>query len=128
MSLSLPASPATTARLIAAGRIAIGLVAYGRPTIGGPAFTSGVLPPEGVDGWRLAGARDLVLGMGALMAGRRGDARLRGWVEAGALADLLDVVALGTSPGLRPAARIGGAAVAAGAAVAGVVAARGLTR
>jgi hypothetical protein len=40
---------------------------------------------------RALGARDLALGLGALLALRQ-DAPLRGWVEAGGLADVGDVV------------------------------------
>lgn len=126
--MQLPLDPVTISRLIAAGRIVIGVTAFARPTIGGPAFTSGQLPPEGVDGWRMAGARDIALGVGVFMAGRRGAGRMRGWVEAGALADAMDVVAFASSPGLRSAARMGGIAVAAGAAAVGVLAAREITR
>ena len=126
--MPLPTDPATLVRLVAAGRIGVGLVALARPQVGGAAFTSRVLPAEGVDGWRMAGARDVVLGVGALMAGRRGERRLRGWAEAGALADLMDVAILSSSSGLRPAARVGGAEVALGATVVGFAAARQLAR
>jgi|GEM_PF-3834933 len=126
--MQLPIDPLTISRLIAAGRIAIGVTAFARPTVGGAAFRSGQLPPEGVDGWRLAGARDIALGVGVFMAGRRAPGRMRGWVEAGTLADAMDVVAFASSPGLRTAARVGGAAVAAGAAAVGILAAREITR
>ncbi len=126
--MPVPTDPATIARLIAVGRIGVGVVALARPQVGGPAFTTGVVPAESVDGWRMAGARDIALGVGALMAGRRGEGRLRGWIEAGALADLADVAILGGSAGLRPVARLVGAGVALGAVVVGIGSSRQLAR
>lgn len=79
---------------IAAARVALGVVAYLAPTL--PAR-----PWVGADeaarpGTRLfartLGARDVALGLGALLALRH-DSRLRGWVEAGGLADAGDTVA-----------------------------------
>ena len=54
--------------------------------------------------------------------------QLHAELAAGALADAMDVVAFASSPGLRTAARVGGAAVAAGAAAVGILAAREITR
>jgi len=86
-----------TARSLAAGlagtRIALGVVAYAvpslpaRPWVGAAADTVAVT----VVG-RALGARDVAIGAGALLA-RRHDAPVRGWVEAGALADAGDLVA-----------------------------------
>jgi hypothetical protein len=41
---------------------------------------------------RMLGARDLALGVGALLAARHGSTSLRGWVEAGGLADAIDAL------------------------------------
>lgn len=47
---------------------------------------------------RMLGARDLGLGLGVLLATRHGSAGLRGWVEAGALADGVDAAAFLRAP------------------------------
>ena len=53
---------------------------------------------------RALGARDLALGLGALLALRR-DRPTRGWIEAGGLADMGDLVA--TLVGFRSLPRYG---------------------
>lgn len=79
---------------LAAGRVALGLAAFAapalpaRPWVG--AAASGTVPVTVLA--RGLGARDIGLGAGLLLA-RRHDAPTRGWVEAGALADLGDLVA-----------------------------------
>jgi hypothetical protein len=75
---------------LAAARVAVGLTAVAapklvaRPWIGTEAGGLGAA----VLG-RALGGRDIALGLGLLMAARR-DRPLRGWTEAGALADLVD--------------------------------------
>ncbi len=76
---------------------------------------------------RSVGGRDLALGLGALLALRRG-APLRGWVEAGALADLADGLAGVLAFGSLPPGRHWPATLSAGlAAGAGIWAAQSLT-
>ena len=80
-------------RMIAIGRTGVGLVALAvpsvplRPWIGARSDDPGALALG-----RALGGRDLALGMGVLMSGRHGQP-VRGWVEAGALADLGDAIA-----------------------------------
>lgn len=75
---------------------------------------------------RSLGARDIALGLGALVAARR-EAPVRGWVEAGALADAGDVVGTVAAFGHLPrGGRILVLASAAGAAAAGALAAPSL--
>ncbi|MHB1533844.1 MAG: hypothetical protein ACYC1D_04370 [Acidimicrobiales bacterium] len=69
---------------------------------------------------RALGGRDLAIGVGTVLALRHGGP-VRGWVEAGGLADLGDVVA--TVAAWRRLPRLGRWAVA-GAAAGGVLAAR----
>jgi hypothetical protein len=59
----------------------------GRPWVGEAAET-----PAGHVLARALGARDLALGLGTLIALRRG-APVRGWIEGGGLSDVGDVVA-----------------------------------
>lgn len=77
---------------------------------------------------RMFAGREIALGVGQLLAARRGPAAARGWIEAGALADGVDVIALaGSGRALRPWPRWGGAASALSATVAAVLLARGLS-
>lgn len=69
---------------------------------------------------RSVGARDLALGVGTLMAVRHGSP-LRGWLEAGVVADLGDAVAVALAAPKLPRLR---SAIAFGSAVGAVVAGR----
>ncbi|HSK97578.1 MAG TPA: hypothetical protein VK891_13240 [Euzebyales bacterium] len=114
-------------RTVAVGRIAIGVVATVAPTAAGR-FQFGSAPPAQTLAIRMLGARDLGLGLGALLAARHGSAAVRGWAEAGALADAVDAVALagaGRRAGVR-AARLT-TLVAGSSAVCSLWAARRLT-
>jgi hypothetical protein len=77
----------------AGGRVAIGLAAVLAPRV-----VAGTMTPSAGSGAgtslfaRMVGARDLGLGLGALIALDRG-APVRGWFEASALVDGVDVVA-----------------------------------
>ncbi|MGH9108952.1 MAG: hypothetical protein ACRDY3_05720 [Acidimicrobiales bacterium] len=109
----------------AATRAVIGLVAVAvpgavtRPWVG----SSGRPTGTGVLG-RAFGGRDLALGLGVLLADRHGRP-VRGWVEAGALADLVDAGATLADFGRLPrVTRDLVLATAAGAATAGLLAAR----
>lgn len=67
--------------------------------------------PGAVLGYRMKGGRDVALGLGALLAARRGAPSERGWTEAAVVVDGLDGVAVLADSGqaLRPwVARLGG--------------------
>jgi hypothetical protein len=111
---------------VAAGRVAIGLAALAAPSaLARPWVGAGEDPGRRVLA-RALGGRDLALGLGGLLAARRGRP-LRGWVEAGGLADAGDVVAtLLALRHLPPRSSRGVLVVAAGAAAAAFVAAPGV--
>jgi hypothetical protein len=90
------AVPRLLVRAIAVGRVAIGAVATLAPAAAGR-FQFGSAPAAQTLAIRMLGARDLGLGLGALLAGRHGSGALRGWAEAGALADAVDAVAFAGS-------------------------------
>jgi hypothetical protein len=78
---------------LAGGRIAIGVVSLLAPGLVGRAMTG----REGSGGGtslfaRMVGARDFGLGLGTLIALNR-DAPVRGWLEASALVDGIDLAA-----------------------------------
>lgn len=76
---------------IAALRVGLGVIAVTRPDLAcRPWIGDGSETGRRVLA-RAAGGRDIALGLGALVAARR-RAPLRGWVEAGALSDLGDVL------------------------------------
>lgn len=111
---------------VAAARLALGVFAFvaperaARPWVGrGAGADRRVL-------CRALGARDIALGLGALVAAQRG-APLRGWVEAGGLSDAGDTLATLLSLGqLPPLGRIAVLAASGGAAAAAAVAAPSL--
>jgi hypothetical protein len=113
------------ARILAAGRVAIGAGLLVAPA----AVTKGWAGAPGVAaGGRLLGrsigVRDLALGVGVLTSLERGEPQARAWVRAAALADVGDALAtLVAYRHLPPRSRFGVLALAAGAAVAGFVAA-----
>jgi len=83
-------------RGIAIARVGIGVVATLAPVVAAR-FQFGSATPATALTVRMLGARDLGLGLGALLAERHGSAALRGWAEAGALADAVDAVAFARS-------------------------------
>lgn len=91
------------ARGIAAARVAIGIGATLAPGLVSRLQFGSDSASQRVT-VRMLGARDLALGAGALLAARHGSAGLRGWVEAGALADGVDALAF--LRGGRDAARV----------------------
>lgn len=98
------------ARVIGAARIGIGVVAVLAPSIF-PRLLVGVAPRQDVTvPVRILGARDLALGVGAVLAAREGaTAELRRWVEASAFADAVDAFAFlraGTFPALPRTASV----------------------
>lgn len=116
-------------RMIAIGRAGVGIVALTapsvplRPWIGARGDDPGALALG-----RALGGRDLALGLGVIMSGRH-DQPIRGWVEAGGLADLGDAVAtLIAFPRLPRAGRWLILGAAAGSAAAAFASARQLDR
>jgi hypothetical protein len=116
------------ARISAAGRVAIGAALLAVPHLvtrswaGEPGTT-----PGGKLLGRTLGARDLVLGLGVIDALGKGDPSARNWVRAAALADSADAVATVIAYRHLPKrSRFGVLVLAAGAAVAGFVAAEHL--
>lgn len=80
------------ARGIAAARIGIGIGATFAPRLVSR-WQFGAMSASHTVLVRMLGARDLALGIGALLADRHGSPGLRGWVGAGAVADGVDAVA-----------------------------------
>jgi hypothetical protein len=99
----------------------LGLVALALPGIPlGPWVGEGRREPSARLLARALGARDFAIGLGTVLALRHGGP-VRGWVEAGGMADAGDVLVTATSfPSLPPIGRFGVLAAASG----GVVAAR----
>ena len=108
---------------VAGMRVALGALAMVAPDL---ALRPWVGRPGGAERRVLAralGARDIALGLGALLAARR-NAPLRGWVEAGSLSDVGDTVSTALAFGGLPATgRVLVLGAAAGAAAAGALAA-----
>ncbi len=123
------ADPVAIARGIAVGRIAVGIVLVVLPSVFSRVIAG--VPPrqDATAAARIAGARDLGLGIGTVLAARQGGTpELRRWVEASALADGIDVLAFLRSGSFRRLPRLGSILAATGATVAGGVAARQLPR
>lgn len=98
--------PLTLARGVAVARIALGAGLLLAPRWVTRPWLRGAHPaPDAETAWRVAGSRDIALGVGTLMAVKHGSSGLRGWLEAGALADGLDVLSLLRDRSLHPAAR-----------------------
>lgn len=115
-----------TVRGIALARVAIGVGATLAPRLVSRVQFGTTSPAQAVT-VRMLGARDLALGVGALLAAHHGSSGLRGWVEAGVLADAVDAFAFlraGRGASRRRALTV---LVAGGSAAASVWAARTLT-
>jgi hypothetical protein len=121
--VDLPIEPRMLAVLLARGRVAVGAVACALPGLAA-AVAPGERRPSTRALSRMAGARDLALGVGALTSvkERSQDAE---WVGMGAAVDLVDGLALLLTRRLPIRARLVGL-VALGAGVAGLLAARAL--
>lgn len=118
------------ARTVAATRIGVGLVALLAPRL----VARGMLRPgrdarSAVVIMRAFAGRDLVLGLGALLAARRRPDAVRGWVEAAGLADAVDALAIVADRGrtLRPAVALAVGLGAAATAASALPTASGLT-
>lgn len=119
--------PDTVSKALAASRIAIGVAGLVAPrALTRPLLRAEVLPEEAVTTTRMAAGRDVCLGLGALLAARRGPGAVRGWLEAAALADAVDAAAFAGGRGLQLPARVAGSALAAAAAALGVLTAQRL--
>lgn len=122
------AEPTTVLSGIAATRAALGVAMLGAPRWCWRLLTpSGGHNDDAVLAVRMLGGRELALGLGGVMAARRAGA-VRGWGEAGVLADAADAVTLATSPALVGWRRPATVASAAGVALVGAVAARMASR
>lgn len=109
--------PMTLARGVAVARIALGAALLLAPRWVTQPWVQGARPAaDAVTAWRVAGSRDIALGVGTAMAVKHGSPGLRGWLEAGALADGLDVLSLLRDRSLHPAARTASLVPAAGTA------------
>ena len=118
----------SVARISAAGRVAIGAALLVVPQLVTRGWTGEVgATPGGKLLGRTLGIRDLALGLGVIGALDRGDPAARDWIRASALSDTADAVATVLAyPHLPRRSRFGVLAIAAGAAVAGFVAAEHL--
>lgn len=121
--------PVVLARGIGQARIAVGVAMLLAPR----AITRRFLrapdaSPDALTAWRVAGVRDVALGLGTVLAARHASPALRGWVEAGALADAGDVYSFGRDTAFYPVLRAGAALSAGITAGAGIWTARGLRR
>lgn len=98
--------PLTLARGVAVTRIALGAALLLAPRwVTQPWLQAARPAPDAATAWRVAGSRDIALGVGTVMATKHESSGLRGWLEAGALADGLDVLSLLQDRSLHPAAR-----------------------
>lgn len=112
-------------RQIALVRVALGVALVAAPSGATRRLLRAAAPsPEAVTGLRMAGGRDVAMGLGALLAGRRRPEAMRGWLEVGSLVEAVDAYAYCTDRGFRPLVRFPVAAVAAGAAALEMVLAR----
>jgi hypothetical protein len=101
-------------------------MAFGVAALAGPGYAARVMFGRGGDSAgtrlfaRMLGGRDLALGLGVVIAIDHG-APVRGWLEAGALADAVDCLgALLARDELSPQTALGTVAIGGGAAVAGL--------
>jgi hypothetical protein len=110
----------TLARLIALGRVGIGVTAVAAPTLmSRPWIGASAGQPSARLLARTMGGRDLALGIGTLRALGLSDQEARPWVALGGLADLVDALATVVAfPTLPRGSRWGILAVTVGAAVA----------
>jgi hypothetical protein len=115
-------TPRLLAQIIAAGRVLIGLTLFLTPTritrhwVGA---AEGDRPGARIMAMGL-GARDVVVGAGALMALKEGGATARPWLLGSAVADTMDLAATLRTAGELPKVAVAGTvAVAGGAAAAG---------
>ena len=113
--------PRGLATVLARGRIAIGAAALAAPGLAGRVMFGREGSRPGVTALaRMLGGRDLVLGLGVVIALDRG-APVRGWLEACAVADTIDLVTCTLArEQIPPATYVNTVALAGGAALAGL--------
>jgi hypothetical protein len=80
------------AQALAGGRAALGLTFFLLPKVGSGLWTGDTKTPAVRVLSRALGARDMALGLGALVA-MRNNGPVRGWLEAGGFADAGDALA-----------------------------------
>ena len=119
--------PRGSIQATAAVRLLVGLVVLVAPrrTAGALLGTTGP-SDETLLALRMFAGRDAALGLGALLAARHPSSALRGWAEAGVLADATDALAFAVTRSVKPMLRLGLALVAATATVSGAMSARRL--
>ena len=102
--------PAVQTLVIGAGRAALGAALLLAPRALGRLLFRQRVGDQAQVALRLFAGREVALGLGSALAARRGGPGLRGWLEAGALADAADVAAVVLAPpgSLRTLTRIGG--------------------
>jgi hypothetical protein len=121
--------PATIVGGIAAGRAGLGVALLCAPGWAWRLLTGSRRHGEATTlAVRMLAVRELALGLGGVMAARRDPGAVRGWGEAGVLADAGDAVTLATSPAVAGWRRPAAAAAAAGTAVGAGLAARKVSR
>lgn len=103
------------ARLLATGRVGLGVLLFVRPKAARSWIGDVVDSPGGRVAVRALAARDLVIGAGVLRAIDRGES-LRPWLGYSATADLADSMATLVALPRLPRAAIGSLALAAGSA------------
>lgn len=118
-------NPRDLARRMGAARMTIGATAVLAPAgVTRRWLVHGSPSPDATTVTRMAGGRDLVLGLGTVLAARHESSALRGWLEASGLADAIDAYAFLRDRGFRARPRFAGLLAAAGAAAASVWLAR----
>lgn len=119
--------PVALSRALGLLRVGIGVGLLAFPGLF-PRVLAGAAPRDDVTAAaRIAGARDLGMGLGALAAAQGGpSAELRRWAAASAVADALDAVAMARARSLRAVPRRLAMTAGLGAALVGVVAVRRL--
>lgn len=107
-------------RLLSGGRMALGLAMLAAPEKVGEGWVGAAAARGGgTIALRAVGVRDVVLGLGTLLADRDGDAAR--WLEAGIVADVADTFStLAAMEDVGTQQALGSAAVAAAAAGAGL--------
>lgn len=115
MASVVAADPRDLATAMAALRVGIAAgallapAAFLRPLKGAEASA------DALTALRMAGGRDLAIGVGVLLAARRHSPALRSWLAAAAAADATDVYAFARDGAFPPLRRVAAALAAAGA-------------
>lgn len=120
----MPRDPSRVLAPMFGARLALGVVLVCAPRWSWRQLTRPRQPrDETVLAARMLGGREIALGLGGLLAARH-DGAVRGWAEAGVLADATDAAALAISPAVSGWRRPATVLAAGAAAAAGLVAAR----